>query len=134
MLRASRSAAGASRGLIALLVLLLLTHHLTMATMPMGSMAGEHATPQATTHPATALSPPSARPAEEATCTGCPIICPLTRGSFPPRGPHAAPPPGATMRQGAPYPDGTLVGALPRGTSEAPTARARCAILQVFRI
>jgi len=138
--RASRSAAGMSRGLIALLVLLLLTHHLGMATMPTGSMAGEQATPPATSHLATASGAQSARLAEEHTPagvpgTGCPMSCPLTRGSLPSREPHAAPPPGATMWQAAPYRAVTLVGAFPRGASAAsPSARARCAILQVFRI
>ena len=135
MFRASRSAAGMSRGLIALLVLLLLTHHLGMATMPMGSMAGEQATPPAAIHPATAPCSPSIGPAEDATCTDCPMSCPLTRGSPPPRGPHATPPPVATLRQAAPYPTETPVIALQRGASAAPpSARARCAILQVFRI
>ena len=139
MFRASRSAAGMSRGLIALLVLLLLTHHLGMATMPMGSMAGEHATLPATIHPAASGSP-SARLVGEDTpagvpCTDCPMSCPLTRGSPPPRGPHATPPPVATLRQAAPYPTETPVIALQRGASAAPpSARARCAILQVFRI
>ena len=138
-LRASRCAAGASRGLIALLVLLLLIHHLAMAAMPMGSMAGEHATPAATMHLATVPGSPSAHLATEGIpagvpCTDCLISCPLTRGSLPPRGPDAARPPAAIVRQAAPSPAGTLFGALLHGTPEAPTARARCAILQVFRI
>lgn len=135
VLRVGRSAAGASHGLIALLVLLLLTHHLTMATMPMGSVVGQHAAPPATIHLAMTSGSPSAFFTEEATCTGCPMSCPLTRGSPPPRGPHAAPPPGANVRQAAPYPTETRIGARQRGDfAVPPSARARCAILQVFRI